>query len=231
MKCGYAAGRARGLTLLEMLVALALFAILGIMAYSTLDQVLRVRNGVAAERRFWSRLAMCYAQLQDDLTQARPRTVIDDDGLTLPAFIIRPADVRTLDAPQLEFTRGGVLVVGNAVRGDLERVGYALRHHVLWRLSWPVLDRAPSTVPVKSAILRHVTSFDVQAFTADQLWSGLWPQPSGNSQSPGGVQPPGGIANSTIPGPGMVSPLPRGVEVKIAVRGRGRFKWLFLVHD
>lgn len=206
--------RTRGLTLFEMLVAIAIFAIVSIMTYGVLDQVLRGRDRVTAERRFWSGLAMCYAHLQDDLSQVRPRPVIDDDGQMLPAFIIRPADVRTLSAPQLEFTRGGVLVTGDAVRSDLERVGYELRHNVLWRLNWPVLDRAPSTVPVKSEILRNVTEFRVRAFSPDQLWSDLWPPLAGGASSPA-----------------MVNPLPRGVEVKLSIRGRGRFKWLFLVHE
>ena len=206
--------RTRGLTLFEMLVAIAIFAIVSIMTYGVLDQVLRGRDRVTAERRFWSGLAMCYAHLQDDLSQVRPRPVIDDDGQMLPAFIIRPADVRTLSAPQLEFTRGGVLVTGDAVRSDLERVGYELRHNVLWRLNWPVLDRAPSTVPVKSEILRNVTEFRVRAFAPDQLWSDLWPQLAGGASSPA-----------------MVNPLPRGVEVRLSIRGRGRFKWLFLVHE
>ncbi|MHB8428676.1 MAG: type II secretion system minor pseudopilin GspJ [Acidiferrobacterales bacterium] len=210
--------RARGLTLLEMLVAIAIFALIGVMAYGVLNQVLRIRDRVTTERRFWTGLAMCFAHLQDDLSQARPRTVIDDDGLALPAFIIRPPDMQMPDAPQLEFTRGGVLVFGNAAHSDLERVGYELENHVLWRLSWPVLDRAPNTVPLKSAILRKVTEFRVRAFTSDRLWSDLWPQLSaGLTGSPAAT--------------GQLNPLPGGVEIKLSIRGRGRFKWLFLVNE
>ena len=205
--------RAKGLTLLEMLVAIAVFALLSVMTFVALDQILRVRDRVTDERRFWTGLAMCFAQLHDDLSQARPRTIIDDDGQTLAAFIVRPQDMRTRDAPELELTRGGVLVVGNAMSSDLERVGYALRHHVLWRMSWPVLDRAPDTVPVKEAVLHNVTRFRVHVFTPEKLWSDIWP--------------PLPVAASVTT---VVNPLPRGVEVNLSVRGRGRFKWLFLVN-
>ncbi len=214
MKQGVGLNRARGLTLMEMLVAIAIFALLGVMAYTVLDQVLRSGDRVTVERRFWSGLSMCFARLQDDLSQARPRTVRDDDGEVLPAFIIRPADLRALGAPQLEFTRGGGLVIGSVVRSDLQRVGYELQGGVLWRLSWPVLDRAPDTMPVKSAILREVTEFKVRAFTQDQLWSDLWPQLPGAA-----------VSN------GPSNPLPRGVEIMLAIRGRGRFTRLFLVHE
>jgi len=217
MNRGVGSYRARGLTLLEMLVAIAIFALIAVMAYGALNQVLRIRDRVTAERRFWSGLAMCFSHLQDDLSQVRPRPVIDDDGQILQPFIIRPEDMQVLNAPQLEFTRGGVLVTGNAARSDLERVGYQLENHVLWRLSWPVLDRAPNTVPVKSAVLRNVTEFRVRAFTSGQLWSDLWPQLSGSSP----------IASPMNP----LSPFPRGVEIKLAIRGRGRFRWLFLVHE
>ena len=217
MNRGVGSHRARGLTLLEMLVAIAIFALIAVMAYGTLNQVLRSRDRVTAERRFWSGLAMCFAHLQDDLSQVRPRPVIDDDGEILQPFIIRPEDMQVPNAPQLEFTRGGVLVTGNAARSDLERVGYQLEDHVLWRLSWPVLDRAPNTVPVKSAVLRDVTEFRVRAYASEQLWSDLWPQLPASSP----------IASPMNP----LNPFPRGVEIKLAIRGRGRFTWLFLVHE
>lgn len=208
------AGRTGGFTLLEMLVAIAIFALVSAMAYGALSQVLRSRDRVTAEREFWTGVAVGFERMQDDVSQARPRTVRDIDGQSLPAFIVHPTDTRALAAPSLEFTRGGGLVMGDALRSDLERVAYELHDNVLWRLSWPVLDRAPDTKPVEAPVLRHVTDFRVRAFTPDGQWSDVWP-------------PAPMTSGTAVP----VDQLPRGVEVTISVQNRGEFKRLFLIHE
>ena len=215
--------RARGFTLLEMLVAIGIFAIVSAMAYGSLSQVLRGRDRVTAERKFWTGLALTFERLQDDLSEARPRTGRDIDGRTLPAFIVQPTDTRALAAPSLEFTRGGGLVMDNAVRSDLERVAYQLRDGVLWRLSWPVLDRAPDTKPVEAPVLRQVTDFRVRAFTPDGQWVDFWPTPSLMSLTQN-VNVPQNLSATQ-------NPLPRGIEIKLTIEHRGSFTRLFLIHE
>ncbi len=205
---------AGGFTLLEMLVAIAIFSIMSAMAYGSLSQVLRSRDRVTTEREFWTGLALGFSRMEDDLSQARPRTVRDIDGSVLYAFIVHPTDTRALTAPSLEFTRGGELVMGDAIRSDLERVAYELHDGVLWRMSWPVLDRAPDTKPIESPVVRNVTDFRVRAFGIDDQWDDVWPQPPTTSV---GIVPP--------------DSMPRGVEVTLAIKNRGEFTRLFLIHE
>lgn len=223
--------RASGFTLLELLIAISIFAMVSSMAYSGLNHVLRARDRVEAEREFWRGLTLVFLRMQDDFAQARPRTVRDQFGNDQPAFLGQPTDIRALGAPSVEFTRGGVLVFDlpaedddpNAPdrkpppRSDLERIGYRYNDGVLYRWSWPVLDRAPTTAPVETVMLRDVERFEVkflnkQATSNLNQWLLNWPLPQA-----------GGAPQSLVD-------MPRGVQVELKLKGREEITRLFVIN-
>lgn len=199
---------ARGFTLLEMLVAIGIFALVSAIAYGALNQVLRVRAHIEAEREHWRQLALTFLRLEEDLGQFRERGVRSVSGTTLPAFVLQPTDTRALGEPSLEFTRGGRLLVADDPRSDLQRVAWRLSDGKLWRLSWAALDRAPGSLPDESPLLEGVESFSVRAWLASG-WGNIYP-------------PLGG---------GAVPAAPRGIEVTIALKNRGEYTRLFYIHD
>lgn len=200
--------RTRGFTLLEMLVAIGIFALVSAIAYGALNQVLRVRGHIEAEREHWRQLALTFLRIEEDLGQFRARGVRDIDGRALPAFLLQATDTRALGAPSLELTRGGRLIVADDLRSDLQRVAWRLSEGRLWRLSWAVLDRAPGSLPDEAPVLDDVESFSVRAWLASG-WVAIYP-------------PLGG---------GAVPPAPRGIEVTIALKDRGEYTRLFYIHD
>lgn len=198
---------ASGVTLIELLVALVVFSIFALMAYAGLTRLLEGRARLAAEQRVWEDLSAVFLRLSDDLAHARARRVRDVAGFFLPAFSGRPYDSRALAEPSLELTRGGELHYGDGLHSDLRRIGWRLRDGRLIRITWPVLDRAPTTRPLEAELLGDVETFELK-FQAGQGGSGEnWP--------PAGAQP---------------DVLPDAVEVVLAVKGVGRFKRLFLVN-
>lgn len=223
--------RASGFTLLELLIAISIFAMVSSMAYSGLNNVLRARDRVEAEREFWRGLTLVFLRMQDDFAQARPRTVRNQLDIEQAALLGQPTDIRALGAPSVEFTRGGVLVFDMPAadddanvpdkkpppRSDLERVAYRYNDGVLYRWSWPVLDRAPTTEPVETVMLRDVESFEVkflnkQATSNLNQWLPTWPLP-----------PPGGAPLSLID-------LPPGVRVELKLKGREEITRLFVIN-
>jgi general secretion pathway protein J len=200
--------RMSGFTLLELLVAIGVFALFSVMAYGGLTQVLESRDRVDAERAYWTGLARAMLRIEDDLLQARPRKIRDIDGAVRPELEGRPTDTRALAEPAIEFTRGGVLSLSAGARSDLQRVGYKFLEGKLLRLTWPVLDRAPTTKPQETVLLDGLEELTVQFYGPAGGWLASWPQTGG----------------------GTTSPLPRAVEFTFKLRGRGELKRVFLVN-
>ena len=78
--------RNRGFTLLELLVALAIFAVLSALAYGGLKSMLDAKNQVAAEAEKLARLQTALAMIERDLEQATARPIRDQFGERQPAM-------------------------------------------------------------------------------------------------------------------------------------------------
>ncbi|HEX7045726.1 MAG TPA: type II secretion system minor pseudopilin GspJ [Burkholderiales bacterium] len=213
--------RQRGVTLLEVLVAVAVFAIFSTMAYAGLMRLLEHRAQIETERAFWRELALAFVVMERDFSLARNRPVRDVDGSLRPerAFRGQPYDPRALAEPAVEFTRGGILVP-NGFTADLQRIGYQLIDGELMRLTWPVLDRAPATEPERVPLLSNVEEFEVR-FYQNGAWLDRWP-PLGGAPA----APPSGGAPAAFAPPGWAPP---AVEVTLKIEGRPRYTRVFLV--
>jgi general secretion pathway protein J len=196
-----------GLTLVELLVALVVFGVFAVMAYAGLARLLEGRARLAAEQRVWQDLSSAFLRLSDDLAHARVRRVRDVAGFFLPAFSGRRYDSRALAEPSLELTRGGELQYGEGVHSDLRRVAWQLRDGRLLRITWPVLDRAPTSKPLESEQLGEVETFELKF--------------QGQTGGPADTWPPEGAQPDVLPG---------AVEVTLAMKGVGRFRRVFLVN-
>lgn len=199
---------ARGFTLIELLVALLIFGIFSALAYSGLGRLLDGRTRLTDEQRTWQQLSQAFLRISDDVAHARARSVRDEAGAAVLApFVGRPYDSRALGDPSLELTRGGELKYGDPAESDLRRVAYRLREGQLLRITWPVLDRAPTTKPLEAAVIADVEAFEVGILDSGGKTTTTWPAAGANPNE-----------------------LPPAIEVTLAVKGVGRFKRIFLVN-
>ena len=200
-------GRVSGFTLIELLVALVIFGIFAVLAYAGLGRLLENRERLTEEQRVWQELSLTFLRISDDVAHARSRAVRDVSGFELRAFVGRPFDPRALAEPSLELTRGGELNYGGGPHSDLRRVAYRLKEGRLVRITWPVLDRAPVTVPLEAPLLGDVEAFELRFYETSGGSVDSWPTATSGPDVP-----------------------PRAMEVTLAVKGVGRFKRLFLVN-
>lgn len=129
--------RTTGFTLLELLVALSIFALVSTMAYGGLQVVLENRSRVVAEGERLGELQLAMGIIERDLAQLAQRSWRDQWGDLHPPFAYDVLD----RPPRLELvTTGGR---PGPQRSRLTRIGYELEDGVLYRLIWNHLDGTP----------------------------------------------------------------------------------------
>lgn len=74
-RCCPCRGRQRGLTLIELCVAIALLAVISVMSYRGIDSLNRVSERTEADSRRWSSVAMFFERFGSDVTQPARRSL------------------------------------------------------------------------------------------------------------------------------------------------------------
>jgi general secretion pathway protein J len=142
-------GQHGGFTLLELMVAIAVFAVLGLMSSQLLGNIVR-QHGVLEDRgKQLIDLQRAMGIMQRDIGQIVARKIRDQYGDSLGAIIIG-------EELPLEFTRTGWRNPLGHQRSNLQRVAYAVSEGNLYRYYWPVLDRSPDTEPLEQLMLEGV---------------------------------------------------------------------------
>lgn len=167
---------APGFTLLEVLVAAALLALAGALAYGGLSQVMTVRARVAAELTELRSLQRAVARLEEDFRALAPRGVRDDLGGREAALVVSHYRHSTVD-----LTRAGRPNPLGLPRSGLSRVGYRLADRELMRRRQRVLDRGPGSEPEEVALLAGVSAFELELLDADGRWRLTWPMPGADA--------------------------------------------------
>lgn len=164
---------ARGFTLLELLVALAVFAIMATAAYSGLSNVLLTRAAVEQQNRRLAAVQLAVFRLEQDIQQAVPRGIRDEYGDPQPAL----RGGALLDEA-LILTRAGWDNPLGQPRATLQRVAYRLREGRLWRLHWDALDRGGAHGPRETLLIDQVREFRARFLDQDETWRADWPPPA-----------------------------------------------------
>ncbi len=192
-----------GFTLLEVLIALAIFSVMSMMAYGGLKTILNARNGTERAAERLTELQMAIILIQQDMQHMAPRSIRTE-------FYSMPREgALVVDSGleyQIAFTRGGNNNPHRTHRSGLYRVGYQLEDGELRRLIWPTLDRAEGNVPQKMVLLHGVS--EVAFSFLDTDWSSTWPPPAAQ-------------------GLGEEDALPRAVEIVLVLDDWGTIKRLF----
>jgi general secretion pathway protein J len=174
-----------GFTLLELLVAMAIFAILGTLALSGYTE-LQKQSEYATQRLDRLREVQRAVQtISQDLAQLEPRPIREPLGeARLPAVL-------ATDSIEygLQFTRAGWSNTAGLARPTLQRVGYRLDQQGLWRDHWPVLDRTLAQQPVQVKLLSEVRNVRFRFLNQSREWVERWPASDGVGANPATDRP------------------------------------------
>ena len=155
--------RALGFTLLELLVAISIFSVLGLGSYQLLHSVSDSHARVRTSINSYIRVNQALNIIQRDFNQFVPRQVRDVYGEPVLPITFQGGDYL------VEFTRGGWSNPGGRLRSELQRLAYSIDYEekVLRRHFWLVLDRAEDSEPIAQVLLEDVTDFRVTGFVDD----------------------------------------------------------------
>lgn len=162
-----------GFTLLELLIAIALFALLGLATYRMLEAVLRSDEVVRAQETQLRQLGRAVWRLEQDLLQAVPRPVRDGYGDEQNALVGQLSSFE--GGAALELTRSGWRNPTGLLRSNLQRVRWRLSGDSLERLYWTVLDRDLDSEPRVQRVLDDVTELRLRYLDAENSWHEEWP--------------------------------------------------------
>jgi general secretion pathway protein J len=160
----------QGFTLLELLIASIIFAIIAIMAYGGLDNVIKNSQSSEQALKRLQQIQQSISIINRDFSQLMPRAVRDEYGNTQPA-IIAGNNIDNL----VDFTRGGYSNPAGLLRSTLQRVAYQLNEEELVRLQWPQLDNAPGTEAKKTILIDNVENVSIRFLDEKAEWHEQWP--------------------------------------------------------
>ncbi len=172
--------RRGGFTLIEVLIVLGIFSIIGMVSAQIVSRTLD-NNRVLSERG--ARLAAVQRSmqiLQRDLLQISPRGIRDQLGDPLEPLMIGADGM-------IEFTRFGWRNPLGRPRSELQRVGYIVQDETLYRAYWMVLDRAPDSEPQLQEMLPGVEQAEFFALDRSGNEHSFWP-PAGDFRNDPNLQ-------------------------------------------
>lgn len=159
--------RQRGFTLIEILVAVAVAAILAVMAFESMQQALKSRERIKEHAARLQSLQYTMRSFVQDLSQLSARPVREPLGTEYQAAVYGGAE--------LVFTRGGWTNPVGVERSSLQRVRYVLRDNKLYREYWLVLDAQLQPPPIPRLLLDGVLNLKIRYMDEARQWQDSWP--------------------------------------------------------
>ncbi|MEK9527956.1 MAG: type II secretion system minor pseudopilin GspJ [Gammaproteobacteria bacterium] len=151
----------RGFTLLEVLIAMAIFSIVGLASFELLRSVRNIDRVTDRQTESYQGLVRTLALMDRDFIQLRYREIRDELGDRKAAVAVNEGYY------PIEFTRQGWNNPLQRARSELQRVAYVVEGDSLERHVWFVLDRAQDSEPVSQTLMAGVSALTIYLVMPD----------------------------------------------------------------
>lgn len=155
-----------GFTLLELVVATAIFSMLSVVAYNGLRNFMTSEAVLADRVAEFSSLQNAINLIERDIKNAVTRRVRDEFGDHVGAM--------RFENEVFEFTRHRPGIPPEFTLVDMVRIDYVLTDNTLWRRTWDVLDRVPQTGFEEQKVLGGINGLTWEFY--QNGWQEFWPR-------------------------------------------------------
>ncbi len=190
----------KGFTLVELLVAIAIFAVLSALGWKVFDYLAKVKDRNAMHEANLEQLQEGYQQILRDTMQAVPLTA-NVKGQQQPALVLQNG--------RFNFSKTGVTDPLQQGISPHERVEYQYRadEKKLYRLKYRNLHQTGNDQPESSVMLDEVEAFEIMVLNPNELSS--WPESNIDPQQTE-----------------QLRLLPKGIKINLTVRDV-QYEWIF----
>ncbi|MGL2988749.1 type II secretion system minor pseudopilin GspJ [Acinetobacter nosocomialis] len=193
-----------GFTLVELLVAIAIFAVLSLLGWKIFDYLLKVRDRNAEHEVHLFELQDVYQQILRDSLQIIPLSA-NQGGQLHPALEI--------DNQILRFSKAGVTDPLKLGLSPFERIEYRYDadQKKLYRLKYTNLNTSNNEQPLSSTLLSQVDQYQIMVLTPQEITK--WPE-----------------VNIDPTKPNELKKLPKGIKIQLTVAGVS-YEWIYSLNQ
>tara|TARA_B110000211_G_C13978375_1_gene508193 strand:- start:28 stop:642 length:615 start_codon:yes stop_codon:yes gene_type:complete len=157
----------QGFTLIEMVIAVAIFAVMMVIAFPGLTHIAKVGDQVGQANSRLSELQFALTYLNRDWTQVSSRKILDQYGDEKSHIVIEDNSI--------SFTHSGWSNLLQQKRSELQRVQYLVKENQLIRQYWVSLDQVPAEEPVSTVLIDDVELFAIFFIDSAEQPIEQWP--------------------------------------------------------
>ena len=164
----------KGFTLLEVLIAIAIFSVVSLASFTIFDTVLRGDENSKIRSEKQNELQRAFLLMERDFTQMAKRPMRVNGEAASEGFI-QTSDDSFLDGEQsIAFVRNGWTNPGLLLpRGDMQSVAYRLVDETLERLHYNFVDAVVGQEPKTRPLINKVNSLSYE-FYDGKTWQKKW---------------------------------------------------------
>lgn len=154
-----------GFTLIEVLLAISIFAVISLASFSIFDGVLKSENMSEEKMQRLNDIQRAWLIIERDFLQIAQRTMRIEGEAPSSTFIHASADSFLSDSQSIAFVRQGWTNPGLLIpRSDVQSVAYRVEEETLERLHYNFVDAVSGEEPKVRKLIKGVKTFDIEYF-------------------------------------------------------------------
>lgn len=167
----------RGFTFIEMLLATAIFALIGMASVAVLDSVTRSDTASQQAMQRLQRLQQAMMLLDRDIWQIVPRHIRVSGEAPIKTILAGSQNWLESDDDGISFSHAGWTNPGMILpRSEVQLVGYRLKENNLERMFYLYPDAVTGTEPQVQVLLQDIGSLKFKYMDAEGVWQDSWNQ-------------------------------------------------------